>query len=62
MRTTKAGLTIIEDNDSLPDCTNVSDQLFVMINMLRKEHNKAAEMIDKLQDEIDELKKAQGNK
>ena len=56
MRNTKAGLTIIEDSDKVPDAPRFVDQLFAMINILREEHNKVAELIDDLQEQIDELK------
>lgn len=59
MRITKAGLRIIEDSDPAPSAYSTSSQLYYMIDDLRKELNKVAEVIDKLQEQIDELK---GNK
>lgn len=56
MKLTKAGLKIIEDNDKAPEGYNLTEQLFAMINILRIEHNKTAELIDKLQEQIDKLK------
>ena len=57
MKKTKAGLCIIEDSDQIPDGDKFTDQLFEMINILRKEHNKTAKLIDELQEQIDELGK-----
>ena len=56
MKTTKAGIIIYEDSDPLPDANRFTDQLAMMINMLRTEINKMALVIEKQQDEIDELK------
>ena len=56
MKTTKAGIIIYEDSDPLPDAKHFTDQLAMMINMLRTEINKMAVIIDKQQEEIDELK------
>lgn len=56
MKTTKAGIIIYEDSDPLPDAKRFTDQLAMMINMLRTEINKMALVIEKQQDEIDELK------
>ena len=56
MRVTKAGLRIIEDGDPAPSAYDTFGQLYYMINDLRNELNKTAEVIDKLQEQIDELK------
>lgn len=62
MKLTKAGLTIIEDDDKTPSAYDAIGQLWGVINVLRKEHNKTAELIDELQEQIDELKKNQNNR
>ena len=56
MKTTKAGITIYEDSDKLPDDFTGIGQCMQMINLLRIEINKMAVIIDDLQQQIDELK------
>ena len=57
MKKTKAGLTIYEDDDPITDRkTNKLGYLIMTVNTLRLEHNKMAELIDELQEQIDELK------
>ena len=53
MKITKAGIRIFEDGDPAPPAYDAFGQLYYMIDELRKELNKAAEAIDKLQDQID---------
>ena len=57
MKTTKAGIIIYEDSDPLPDAKNFTNQIAMIINMLRIEINKMAVIIDKQQEEIEQLKK-----
>ena len=57
MKTTKAGIIMYENSDPLPSAKHFTDQLAMMINMLRTEINKMAVIIDKQQEEIDQLKK-----
>ena len=56
MKITKQGLKIIEDGDPTPKAYDFNGQLLLMIDELRKEHNKTAELIESLQAQIDELK------
>jgi len=56
MRTTKRGIVIYEDKDKAPEGGRYIYQLGIMLNMIRKEFNKAAEAIDDLQEQIDKLK------
>ena len=56
MRTTKRGIVIYEDTDKAPEAGEYIYQLWIMLNMIRRELNKAADAIDELQDQIDQLK------
>ena len=57
MKTTKSGIVMYENSDPLPDAKHFTDQLAMMINMLRIEINKMALIIDQQQEEIEQLKK-----
>lgn len=56
MKISKTGIKMYESSDPIPDGKTSTQQIFTMLNMLREEISKMAVVIDKMQEEIDELK------
>lgn len=56
MRISKTGIKVIEKTDSAPQANRLSEQLLLMVCEMREILEQIADVTDRLQEQIDELK------
>ena len=56
VRTSKTGIKVIEKTDSAPKANLLSEQLLLMVCEMREILEQIADVTDRLQEQIDELK------